>query len=55
MLYVGHNLKFAPDGSMDNGSHLEWIMTWRATADKLLSEPVVTQISEAFMYACNTS
>ena len=35
-------LKFVPEGAIDNKSTLVWVMAWRRTGDKPLSEPNVS-------------
>ena len=41
--------KFAPKGPIDNNPALVKIMAWRQIGDKPLSEPVLTQFTDAYM------
>ena len=43
------SLKFVPKGPIDNESALVQVMAWRRTRDKPLTEPMLTQISDAYM------
>ena len=43
------SLKFIPRGPSDNNSALVQVMAWRRTGDKLLSEPMLTQFTDAYM------
>ena len=42
-------LKFVPKGPIDNNSALSQVMAWRRTGDKPLSEPMLTQFTDADM------
>ena len=41
--------KFVPNGPIDNNPALVWIMVWRQIGDKPLSEPMLTQFTDAYM------
>ena len=41
--------KFVPTGPIDNKPALVWIMAWRRIGDKPLSEPMLTQFTDAYM------
>ena len=43
------SLKFVFKGSVDNKPALVQVMAWRWTGDKPLSEPMLTQLIEAYM------
>ena len=43
------SLKFVPKGPINNIPTLVQIMTWRRTGDKPLSEPMMTQFTDAYM------
>ena len=43
------SLKFVPEGPVDNKSALVQVMAWRRTGDKPLSEPMLTQFSNAYL------
>ena len=43
------SVKFVPDGPIDNNPALVWIMAWRRTGDKPLSEPMLTKFTDAYM------
>ena len=43
------SLKFIPKGSINNIPALVQIMAWRRTGDKSLSEPMMTQLNDAYM------
>ena len=43
------SLKFVPKGPINNIPALVQIMAWRRTGDKPLSEPMVTQLNDAYM------
>ena len=43
------SLKFVPKGSIGNKSVLVQVMAWRWTGDKPLSEPMLTQFTDAYM------
>ena len=43
------SLKFVPSGSIDNEPALVQVMAWRRTSDKPLSEPTLTQFTDAYM------
>ena len=42
-------LKFVPNGPINNIPALVDIMAWRLTADKPLSEPMMTQFNDAYI------
>ena len=44
------SLKFVPKRPIDNNPALVLIMAWRRIGDKLLSEPMLTQFTDAFMW-----
>ena len=43
------SLKSAPKGQIGNNSSLVHVMTWRRTGDKPLPEPMLTQLTYAYM------
>ena len=43
------SLKFDPSGLIDNNTALVKMMAWRRIGDKSLSEPMLTQFSDAYM------
>ena len=43
------SLKYVPWGLIDNMSALVQIMAWRRSGDKPLSEPTLTQFTDAYM------
>ena len=43
------SLKFVPKGRVDNNPALVKIMTWCRIGDKPLSEPMLTQFTDAYM------
>ena len=43
------SLKFVPRSPVDNKPALIHIMAWRRTGDKPLHEPMMTQLTEAYM------
>ena len=43
------SLKFVPKGPIDNKPALVQVMAWRRTGDKPLSEPMLTQFTDAYM------
>ena len=43
------SLKFVPKGPIDNDPALVKIMAWRRIGDKLLSEPLLTRFTDAYM------
>ena len=43
------SLKFVPRSTINNKPTLVWVMAWRRTGDKPLSEPMLIQFIEAFM------
>ena len=43
------SLKFVSKGIIDNEPVLVQVMAWRWTSDKLLSEPMQTQLNDAYM------
>ena len=48
-LSIQLSLQFVPQGPIDNNPPLVQIMAWRQTDDKPLSEPMMAQISDAYM------
>ena len=46
------SFNYAPRSPIDNKPALDQVMTWRRTGDKPLSEPMMTQFSDA--YICGT-
>ena len=47
LIYI--SLKFVPKAPIDNISVLVQVMAWRQTGDKPLSEPMLTQFTDAYM------
>ena len=43
-------LKFVPKGPIDNNPALVWIIAWRQIGNKPLSEPMLTQFTDAYMW-----
>ena len=43
------SLKFVPEGPIDNNSALVYIMAWRQTGAKPLSEPMLNRFTDAYM------
>ena len=43
------SLKFVPKGSNDNKPAVVLVMAWRWIGDKPLSEPILTQFTDAYM------
>ena len=43
------SLKFVPKGPIDNNPALVYIMAWRQIGDKALSEPLLTQFTNAYI------
>ena len=43
------SLKFVPRSPIDNKPALVQIMAWRCVGDKPLSEPMLTQFTDAYM------
>ena len=43
------SLKFVPKGPIENNQALVQIMAWRRIGDKPLSEPMLTQFTDAYM------
>ena len=43
------SLKFVPNVPIDNKSALVQVMVWRQIGDKPLSEPILTQFTDAYM------
>ena len=48
-ILVQFSLKFVPKGSIDKIPALVQIMAWRRIGDKPLSEPMLTQFTDAYM------
>ena len=44
------SLKFVPKGLIDNIPALVQIMAWRRIGDKPLSEPMLTQFTDTYMW-----
>ena len=44
------SLKFVPKGPIDNNPALVKIMAWCRTGDKPLSEPMLTQFTDTYMW-----
>ena len=44
------SLKFVPKGVIDNMSALVQVMAWRQPGDKPLPKPMMTQLTDAYMY-----
>ena len=44
------SLKFVPRSPIDNKPALVQIMAWRRPSDKPLSEPMLTQFTDAYMW-----
>ena len=42
-------LKFVPKSPVDNKPALVQVMAWRRTGDKTLPEPMLTQLTDAYM------
>ena len=43
------SLKFVPKGLIDKKAALVQVMAWHLTGDKPLSEPMLTQFTDAYM------
>ena len=43
------SLKFVTKGSIGINPAMVWIMAWRRIGDKLLSEPMLTRFTDAYM------
>ena len=43
------SLKFVPKGPINDSTALVQVMAWRQTGDKPLSEPMLTQFTEAYI------
>ena len=48
-ILIKMSLKFVPDGLINNKPALVQIMAWRRIGDKPLSEPMLTQYTDAYM------
>ena len=48
-ILIQMSLKFVPKGPIDQKSVLVQVMAWRRTGDKPLSEPMLTQFTDAYM------
>ena len=48
-ILIQMSLKFVPKGSMDSKSVLIQVIAWRRKGDKPLSEPMLTQFTDAYM------
>ena len=49
-IFIKISLKFVSKGSIDNNPALVQIMVWHRIGDKLLSEPMLTRFTEAYMW-----
>ena len=47
-ILIPTSLKFVPKGPIDNKSVLVQVMAWRRTGDKPVSEPMLTQFTNAY-------
>ena len=43
------SVKFVPKGPIDNNPALAKVMTWRKMGDRPLYEPILTQLTDAYM------
>ena len=43
------SMKFVPKGPIDNKSVLVQVIAWHRTGDKPLSEPMLTQFTDAYV------
>ena len=43
------SMKFVPKGPIGNNPALDYIMAWHQKGDKPLSEPMLTQFTDAYM------
>ena len=50
LIFIKISQKFAPMDVIDNNQALVWIMAWRRVGDKPLSEPMLTQFTDAYMW-----
>ena len=48
-ILIKTSLKFVPKGPMDNKPAFVQIMAWCRLGDKLLSEPMLTRFTDAYM------
>ena len=48
-ILIRNSLKLVPNSQIDNESVLVQVKAWRPIADKPLSEPMLTQSTDAFM------
>ena len=48
-ILIGISLKSIPMSPIDNKPALVQVMAWRRTGDKPLSEPMLTQFTDAYM------
>ena len=46
---IKFSLKFVPKGPINNIPAVVQVMAWRRTGDKPLSEPMMTQLNDAYM------
>ena len=44
------SLKFVPKSPVDNKPVLAWVMAWHPTGDKPLPEPMLTSLTDAYMW-----
>ena len=50
LYFVKISLKFVPKGPIDNNPILVYIIAWRRIGDKPLSEPKLTEFTDAYMW-----
>ena len=48
---IWFSLKFVPRSPVDNKPSLFQVMTWQQTGDKPLSEPILTQFTDAYIWS----
>ena len=48
-VFIQNSLKFVPKGPIDNKSMMVQVIAWRRTGDNPLSEPMLTQFTDANM------
>ena len=49
-ILIRTSVKFVPKVPIDNKSMLVQVMAWRRIGDKPLSEPMLTQFTDAYMW-----
>ena len=47
-IFIQISLKYAPTGQIDSNSVLVQVMAWCQTGDRPLSEPMLTQFTDAY-------